>query len=130
MLGHGVGDEALREVAVVLMSSCRSTDIIGRIGGDEFCTAVGGACMEDARSAVEAAQLRLEAKNRDEGRPYDLKCSVGLTEYDPGRHHSLAELLEESDARMYQAKRGRSVKAGWASAAASVREHRQTTAVA
>jgi len=103
-LGHAVGDLALRETATILQSSFRSSDIIGRVGGDEFCVVLAGANGENARSVVEVVHRRLRDRNREEARPYELSCSVGLAEYDPIRHHSFGELLEQGDAEMYRAK--------------------------
>jgi diguanylate cyclase (GGDEF)-like protein len=103
-LGHGVGDQALKEIALTLKSSFRSSDIIGRIGGDEFCMVLVGADRENTRSVVEVVKRRLRARNQEKAKPYELSVSVGIAEYDPSRHRTFGELLEHADAAMYREK--------------------------
>lgn len=46
--GHAVGDEALCRFAELLLSSCRSTDLVARVGGEEFCVVMPGATADQA----------------------------------------------------------------------------------
>lgn len=127
--GHAAGDEAIASVAGVLRATFRGSDVVGRIGGDEFVAFVvpggPGAGMPadaDARLALTARLVRERfAKHLAEhnaqaaaaGRPYELRVSIGLAqetdELDPGvaRSTSLATLLADADARLYEEKRGR-----------------------
>ncbi len=105
--GHAEGDRALRSFGHLLKQTFRESDVIGRIGGDEFAVLVTNA----DRAAQEAALDRLEqaviGHNREASRGYDLRYSVGAVEFDPSRHPSVDELMAEADALMYAQKRAR-----------------------
>lgn len=103
-LGHDVGSEFLRETAELLRRSFRESDIVGRIGGDEF--AVAGAHSVEG---VTAASLRLESaaslRNKQPGHLYPLSFSVGHVVSDLSRLQTLEELLNRADSAMYARKR-------------------------
>lgn len=105
--GHSEGDQALKAVASTLQSSFRTTDVVGRLGGDEFCVLLVGATEEDAKIAVESVRMRLEHSSLESGAPYDVTCSVGFAEYDPAHDAGIADLLKQGDVRMYSEKRSR-----------------------
>jgi len=91
-LGFRAGSEALVETAELLKATFRETDVVGRIGVDEF--AVGGHFSE---KIVETLTLRLKEsanyRNADPGRSYSLSFSIGhVTAPDPQRE-SLEALL-------------------------------------
>lgn len=104
--GHAFGDKALRMVAGVLRENCRETDIIARMGGEEFAVCcpetdlVGGTQLaERIREGVENYQFSLGE------RMVQVTVSVGvasLCEID----RDIDALLERSDRLMYQAKEG------------------------
>jgi diguanylate cyclase (GGDEF)-like protein len=104
-LGHSEGDQALREFAVALKHAFRTSDVLGRIGGDEFAVLVTGASAE----AVEPALLRLEqildGRELRNARDYRVQFSVGTVAFDPSRHRGIAELMKEADGLMYREKR-------------------------
>lgn len=102
-LGHDVGSELLMQIARLLENSFRETDVIGRVGGDEFIVALRA---DEAKLAN--AILRLEdatmAANRVLGRRFDISYSLGyVTRLNP--EESLERLIESADNLMYQAKR-------------------------
>jgi diguanylate cyclase (GGDEF)-like protein/PAS domain S-box-containing protein len=102
--GHAEGDRALIESANVLKETFRESDIIARIGGDEFvvlATETGGSPTE-----VLAARLQenLEARNLRRDRDYTLSLSLGLARYDPERPCSIDDLLIQADKAMYERK--------------------------
>lgn len=104
-LGHDEGDQALVSVADVLNSTFRSSDIIGRIGGDEFVvliTEAGGANTEKA--VMENLQNNLRIYNEEADRDYRLSVSTGMAHYDPEHPCSLEELLAGADKLMYESK--------------------------
>jgi diguanylate cyclase (GGDEF)-like protein len=103
-LGHREGDLALIEIAHVLKETFRQSDIIARIGGDEFVVL---AMETDGASAeVLTARLRenLEVRNARGDRRYKLSLSVGITRYDPENPCSIDELLARADRLMYEQK--------------------------
>jgi len=99
--GHHAGDDALREVAEMLRSSFRRSDLIARIGGDEFCvlTIQGGPQL-----AIERVRAALAARRPSESAPYPLELSIGVARFDPAHHSSIQELLDEADRNMYEEK--------------------------
>jgi diguanylate cyclase (GGDEF)-like protein len=101
--GHTEGDRALTDAADILRRTLRESDIIARIGGDEFCLlSMGGA--ETADGLTERLKSAVERHNREAGRPYALELSIGTTLFDPDRPSSMEELLDRADRAMYERK--------------------------
>jgi diguanylate cyclase (GGDEF)-like protein len=101
-LGHATGDALLRAVARVLVTSVRTADVAGRIGGDEFALLMPEIGPEQAREAVE--RLRHELKRAMERSRYPVTFSIGLATFRPPAP-DVEILLKESDALLYEAKR-------------------------
>jgi diguanylate cyclase (GGDEF)-like protein len=105
LFGHAAGDAALQHVAEVLVSSLRGSDIVGRMGGDEFAAALTRAAAPNA--AKRAAQLAamIEAQPVKHGRQtFKVSIAHGVRPFEPGK--TAAALLAEADAAMYLRKRG------------------------
>ena len=102
--GHAVGDEALKDTAAVLRASFRDSDVLARVGGDEFVVLTIGA--DD--KAMELIQERLFAAvakaNREAQHPYALSLSLGVVACDIESGATLDQMIEEADRRMYLAK--------------------------
>lgn len=98
--GHLVGDQVLLSVAKELKGLFRSTDIVGRFGGDEFLV-----LMQNVKSR-EAILSKLELVIRPSGIPYPVTKSVGVAFY-PDDGENLDLLLERADKALYQAKKTR-----------------------
>ena len=111
-LGHATGDEALREFADILLDTYRGSDILGRLGGDEFCVCFLGTSLAETERPIQRLQEALHRRNESGASPYRLNCSAGTVAYDPSRHPGITDLLAEADARMYAHKRGRRAAAG------------------
>jgi diguanylate cyclase (GGDEF)-like protein len=100
--GHQAGDAALREVAALLRTSFRRSDLIARIGGDEFFVlTVEG----DPHHAIDRLREAIARREPSDSAPYPLSLSIGVATFDPDRHASMEDLLAEADRRMYQEKR-------------------------
>ncbi len=82
-LGHTQGDLALRELSTILKKSFRESDILARIGGDEFLALSVSASKENAEIVVNRIQATLEDRNQRGGTTYDLALSLGSARYDP-----------------------------------------------
>jgi len=104
-LGHQRGDDALVEMAVVLKETFRESDIIGRIGGDEFTILAIDTTHKSRKALMERLRKSLKAHNRLEARNYTLSLSVGIAHYDPGNPSSLDELMAKADTLMYKEKK-------------------------
>ena len=105
VLGHQEGDLALIEVANVLKATYRDTDIIARMGGDEFVVFPVGTTEEYVDIITARLQQNLESHNAKKGRNYGLLISVGIASYDPEAPCSIDELLARGDTLMYEQKR-------------------------
>ena len=104
MFGLSEGDLALTEIAQVFQETFRASDIVARIGGDEFVVLAIDACENSAEALASRLQRNLEVHNAREDRAYELSLSVGTAYYDPESPCSVDELLVRADARMYEQK--------------------------
>lgn len=102
--GHADGDRAIITAAEVLNRTFRDSDVVARIGGDEFAILA----IEADTESVDAIKLRLQsaldAANRG-NKAYEVSVSVGIVPYDPETHSSVEELMEVADRDMYTNKR-------------------------
>ena len=101
--GHYVGDQALRLFASVMASTLRASDVIGRLGGEEFVAILPGA-LADARIAAERVRAAFEAAAITvAGCPLAATVSIGIAStpvcYD------MAGMLMAADSILYSAKR-------------------------
>lgn len=106
-LGHRLGDRALIETARILKDTFRESDVIARIGGDEFAVLIPGATGNDAANLSRRLLTRLKALNEQGERPFLLSISLGAAFYDPASPGTIDELLTKADQLMYQQKRRR-----------------------
>ncbi|HSI40092.1 MAG TPA: GGDEF domain-containing protein [Xanthobacteraceae bacterium] len=108
--GHAAGDDVLRLFARVLRDNLRGTDIVGRLGGEEFGVVLPGAETAVAREIAE--RIRIAFRRSGEGLPMRetrLSASIGiatghLPTLAPGE--ALAALQEQADMALYAAKQG------------------------
>jgi diguanylate cyclase (GGDEF)-like protein len=107
-LGHAAGSQLLVEAADFLKTQFRETDVLGRIGGDEF-----GVAGQFSPEAIVQAETRLDALAAQRG-TYDtprLSLSMGHVSTDPLRNEPLDDLLERADAAMYERKKLKKLQA-------------------
>ena len=104
-LGHGAGDEVLREVATRIQRTLRPEDTVARFGGDEFtvlCEAVGG--VLEAVGVADRLQRELAEPVYAGGAELRLSASIGIAMAEPGDDMNGSRLVEDADAAMYRAK--------------------------
>jgi len=106
-LGHKEGDNALIEVATVLKETFRSSDIIARMGGDEFAVLAIDTMEGNTEIHMARLQDQIDRHNSQENRRYGLSISVGCSYYDPENPCSIDELMAQADKRMYEQKRNK-----------------------
>lgn len=103
-LGHAAGDRLLQEVAERLRECVRSTDTVGRIGGDEFTVILPNLTeSQDAAIIVRKLLMRLKEPLRLEAREVLVTASVGIAVY-PEDGSNVDALLQCADTAMYRAK--------------------------
>lgn len=103
-LGHIVGDKALTEVANGIDHCLRTTDIKGRIGGDEFIVLLKN-IHSDEDLEQKAAELSNKLKTIQLSKDFSsmLSCSVGAAIY-PDHSGNFTDLFQKADKAMYYAK--------------------------
>jgi len=109
--GHDAGDAALIEMASVLREQSRASDLIGRMGGDEFVILCPNTSADDVAPLRQRIVSGLEALNAEPHRDYVLATSIGVAVWDSREPLSLATLLSAADASMYENKRQRTSSA-------------------
>ncbi|MBI5097965.1 MAG: GGDEF domain-containing protein [Nitrospirae bacterium] len=105
-LGHKAGDQALLDITDLLKNTFRSSDIIARIGGDEFTVLIIAPQYPDIEKIInKKIQNRLKIHNEEMKREYNLSVSMGFAHFDPKYPSSIDELLVKADALMYEDKK-------------------------
>ncbi|OGW25915.1 MAG: hypothetical protein A2X59_02335 [Nitrospirae bacterium GWC2_42_7] len=105
--GHKEGDNAIIETARILKATYRSSDVVARIGGDEFVVIPVGNVKENVDLIIERLQENLENYNTEKKGAYKLSLSAGISFYDPENPRSIDELLRDADKLMYEQKKHR-----------------------
>jgi len=103
-LGHGAGDELLRELAVRFSSVPRAADTLARLGGDEFAVVLSGASEASAIQIAERLLAALREPVTVGDRHLVLDASIGIAAH-VGGHLEGEELVRRADVAMYAAKR-------------------------
>jgi two-component system cell cycle response regulator len=101
--GHWAGDRALMEVAAVLKTAFRSTDIVARVGGDEFAVLATAPADTSPESWIARWRQPLSALATRKDLP--VSVSVGLAQPDEHGQMTPEDLLTRADTTMYTAKR-------------------------
>jgi len=103
--GHEAGDKMLIYASKIL-SSFRSSDIVGRLGGDEFAVLVTGDENDESKTHIEKRFTNLlEETNSQLADRFKLSISYGVVRYDPATPCSIEELLSQADKLMYDNKK-------------------------
>ena len=104
--GHQVGDQVLRTFAEVLLARFRASDLVARLGGEEFIVVLDGAERAEAVEAADEVRERLAARaiRTEDGDDLRVTVSAGCTELDPA-HATRDSLLRTADVALFMAKR-------------------------
>lgn len=102
--GHDAGDKALQHLCSCLRQHLRSSDLLGRLGGEEFGLLLRNTTRSEARPLVERLRLELMANPLFyAGNLIPLSATFGLAEW-PGDGRDLESLYRCSDRRLYRGK--------------------------
>jgi diguanylate cyclase (GGDEF)-like protein len=101
--GHKAGDALLRLVGRTISRSLRTSDLVARVGGDEFCVLLPESGEKAAARAANRIFDRLNAKMVDEN--YPTTFSFGVVSYVHGYPKSVDEMIQEADMVMYEVKK-------------------------
>ncbi len=100
--GHTRGDQVLRDLAYILKSSVRESDIVGRYGGEEFVIILNGLKRKALKQVAEKIRVSVDnAKLLGDKRP--LTVSIGAASY-PKDGKNLDDLIENADKALYKSK--------------------------
>jgi diguanylate cyclase (GGDEF)-like protein len=107
--GHPAGDAVLKHVARVAKETVRSTDLVGRLGGEEFIVLLPNTTLEAARKLAEKLRSRMEASPTTwETISIAATASIGLAGTTSAEKRDFESLYNSADKALYQAKqRGR-----------------------
>ncbi len=104
-LGHGGGDAVLQAISASLQEAVRDRDSIARMGGDEFCILLPDTEMPEALTVAERLRSQIEALAiRYRGETIHVRASFGVSSSEECGWN-WQNLLDESDAALYEAKR-------------------------
>jgi diguanylate cyclase (GGDEF)-like protein len=105
--GHPAGDHVLQRLAATVMGSLRAEDAFCRLGGEEFGIIMRDCAITEAMMLAERMRdLVQQTRFVYGGDELPVTMSLGVASFDPNRHRGSADLIEEADRFLYDAKRG------------------------
>ncbi len=105
--GHAAGDQVLREVGTTLRENLRDSDLLGRIGGEEFLAVLPDTGAEGAMTLAECLRARVGRIVNDFDEAESVTISLGVTTVAgrQGSSASLSDCLKRADEALYRSKR-------------------------
>ena len=118
--GHAAGDAVLQTIAEVLRKRLRTTDLVARIGGDEFALMIGHVDDEGAVRTVDELLEQLRDRIATlSGAAARVTVSAGIATFSQEQPSTVGRIMEAADAALYDAKRSGRARAALAPHAAS-----------
>ena len=102
-LGHEFGDKALIDTSNIMHKTFRTTDILSRIGGDEFVVVVVKAQHEFIPIIIQRLKEYV-AEINSSNKKYNLSISIGVSKVDLNNESPLDDAIQDADKEMYRAK--------------------------
>lgn len=104
--GHEAGDAMIADVAGVLKRTLRESDVVARLGGNEFCVLAADPVV-DGTGMCWRFLTALQEANKSLGRPYRLSASVGYSNTGEVQGEDLDQLILRADGRMAEDRRAK-----------------------
>lgn len=101
ILGHVAGDELIKTSANIMLDTVRKTDLVARMGGDEFIIIFDTIGGERAEEIWQRIVKKFDTINKEEDRAYVISMSHGIVDYNMHSFLSSDELIKLADERMY-----------------------------
>ncbi|GGK82577.1 GGDEF domain-containing protein [Amphritea balenae] len=108
--GHHQGDQALVQFTHLLLQTFRDSDIIARMGGDEFSVLLTNTTEEQALDSLMRLRYLVSDFNKDSEQPYQLDFSAGICPVNFQQPYDMLSLLKQCDKQMYQDKMSRQLR--------------------
>jgi len=102
-LGHDFGDKALVDTSKIMHKSFRTTDILSRVGGDEFVIVAVKAQFEFIPIIIQRIKDFVKDQNSSEEK-FEISISIGVSKVDLDAESPLDEAIRDADKKMYDSK--------------------------
>ncbi len=104
-LGHQEGDRVLTQAGALIKSVFRESDVVARIGGDEFAVVAIENAKATTQQFIDRLEIKLSEFNRLSGQSYALGISIGMAKANPGETWTLEQLMQKADLGLYAMKK-------------------------
>ena len=102
--GHAEGDLALKLMADAMRMTFRSSDILGRFGGDEFIVFISDVTPDTIPPILDRMKRNVDSIAQSSNKPWSLSYSIGCSFFSPLGSSDLEKLIASADAEMYRDK--------------------------
>jgi diguanylate cyclase (GGDEF)-like protein/PAS domain S-box-containing protein len=106
-LGHPEGDLALKNTGIILKKTFRESDLIARVGGDEFVVVTLNSFDESTETILARLEKNLSAFNKANQAQHPLSLSIGAVSSEEEELCTIEALLTRADQRMYDNKKAK-----------------------
>jgi len=108
--GHEAGDNLILTIVEDIKSAMRESDILSRIGGDEFLLIFPGCKLSEVKSIWRRVQKSMKERNEKPENQYNISASYGFAETNSENILYIDELIQMADRKMYENKRRAKIK--------------------
>lgn len=104
LFGHQIGDIVLKQLAMLIGESTRKTDILARVGGDEFAVLLPGTNEAGLKEVASKILNVVQKQNNNEGNPYPITLNISIGGSHFSNKDSMESILKKTDRALYGAK--------------------------